>query len=178
MGRVVLQLGISVDGCAVYPPAEEHEEMVKWKIKSVSEAAVHIMGRVTYEAMAGYWPTARSPFAASMNDIPKVVFSSTIQRADWPESRIARGPLTQEIATLKDEVTDGVVFAHGGPLFARALTGAGLVDEYRVVLWPVIAGDQDGDRWFGSLPGPRALQLTEATDFPDGSAARVYRPAR
>jgi dihydrofolate reductase len=177
MGRVVLQLGISIDGFVVYPPAEEHEEMVKWKVRSVSEAAVHVMGRVTYEGMAGHWPTSSSPFAAPMNDIPKVVFSSTIQRADWPESRIARGPLAQEIATLKDEVEDGVVLAHGGPSFARALTGAGLVDEYRVVLWPVIAGDQDGDRWFGDLAKPQALQLVEAVDFPDGSAARVYRPA-
>jgi hypothetical protein len=69
-----------------------------------------------------------------------------IQRADWQESRIARAPLAQEIAALNMEVGDGLVFAHDGPSFARALSVAG-------------------------------LQLVEAVDFPDGSAARVYRPA-
>lgn len=69
-----------------------------------------------------------------MNDIPKVVFSSTIERADWPESRIAGGPLAEEIATLREQVGDGIVLAHGGPSFARALSAERLVGEYRVVL--------------------------------------------
>ena len=56
------------------------------------------MGRVTYEAMAGYWPVSTHPYAALMNDIPKVVFSKTLDRADWPDSQIARGDIADEIA--------------------------------------------------------------------------------
>lgn len=141
MGRVVLQAGTFVDGLVVYPRGQEHEEMVEWKVTSVGEASVHVMGRVTYEEMAAYWPTSGSPFAAPMNDVPKVVFSSTLERAEWPDSKIARGPLAEEIAALREEVGDGVVLVHGGPSFARAVTGEGLVDEYRVVVWPVIVGD-------------------------------------
>lgn len=64
MGRVVLQVRTSVDGIVVYPPAEEHEQMVEWKVRSVGEAGVHVMGRVTYEQMAAHWPSSSSPFAA------------------------------------------------------------------------------------------------------------------
>ncbi len=176
MGRVVLQVGTSVDGIVVYPPTEEHEQMVEWKVRSVGEAAVHVMGRVTYEQMAAHWPSSSSPFAAPMNDIPKVVFSSTLESVDWPESRIARGPLGEEIATLREQVGDGIVLAHGGPSFARALSAERLVDEYRVVLWPVIAGDHEGERWFGDLAEPQSLEMVDSTDFPDGSGVRVYRP--
>ncbi|MGI8700799.1 MAG: dihydrofolate reductase family protein [Nocardioidaceae bacterium] len=177
MGRVVLQAGTSVDGLVVYPRGEEHEQMVEWKVRSVGEASVHVMGRVTYEEMAAHWPTSSSPFAAPMNDVPKVVFSSTLERAEWPESRIARGPLAEEIAALREEVGDGIVLVHGGPSFARAVTGEGMVDEYRVVVWPVIAGDREGVRWFGDLAEPQSLQVVSSADFPDGSGVRVYRPS-
>lgn len=70
MGSVVLQVGTSVDGIVVYPPAEEHEQMVESKVRSVGEAWVHVMGRVSYEQMAAQWPSSNSPFAAPMNDIP------------------------------------------------------------------------------------------------------------
>ena len=136
---------------------------------------MHVMGRVTYQEMAAHWPTSSSPFAAPMNDVPKVVFSSTLERAEWPESRIARGPLAEEMAALRDEVGDGVVLVHGGPSFARAVTAQGLVDEHRLVVWPVVAGHREGERWFGDLAEPQSLQLLSSVDFPDGSGVRVYR---
>jgi dihydrofolate reductase len=86
------------------------------------------MGRVTYEQMAGHWPTATDDYAAPMNDIPKVVFSKTLPTADWAGSRIARGDLTQEIAALKSE-PGGDIIAHGGAAFVQALSKLGLIDE-------------------------------------------------
>ena len=65
------------------------------------DVGLRLMGRNTYEEMAGFWPTSDNAYAAPMNEIPKVGFSSTLERADWPDSRIARGDLAEEIAALK-----------------------------------------------------------------------------
>jgi dihydrofolate reductase len=74
------------------------------------------MGRVTYEEMASFWPTSTSDYARPMNEIPKVVFSKTLQHADWPETRIARGELGEEIERLKREPGNDLI-AYGGATF-------------------------------------------------------------
>src|SRR2546430_14518990 len=89
------------------------------------------MGRATYEAMASVWPTATGVYADVMNDIPKVVFSRTLTRADWPESRIASGELAGDIDRLKRE-PGGVILAHGGATFINASIGESLIDEDRL----------------------------------------------
>ncbi|MGI8776190.1 MAG: dihydrofolate reductase family protein [Acidimicrobiales bacterium] len=98
MRPVLLQLGVTLDGFVHgtkgyedwgLPP--DDDEVVAWKVVSLREAGTHIMGRATYEAMASVWPTATGVYANVMNEIPKVVFSKTLTRADWPESRIASG---------------------------------------------------------------------------------------
>jgi dihydrofolate reductase len=98
------------------------------------------MGRTTYEEMAEFWPTSDDAYAAPMNEIPKVVFSKTLEHAVWRESRIARGDLTHEIAQLKRETGKDLI-AWGGAAFAQSLTRLGLVDEYRLVLQPVALGE-------------------------------------
>ena len=77
------------------------------------QAGTHIMGHVTYEGMAEFWPKLDNPVAGAMNDIPKVVFSRTLRSAGWPESRIASGDTAEEIARLKAE-PGGEIVAHGG----------------------------------------------------------------
>jgi dihydrofolate reductase len=110
-----------------------------------------------------------------MNEIPKVVFSKTLQTADWGESRIARGELGEEIAALKREPGNDLM-AHGGATFAPALSRAGLVDEYRLVIQPAALGA--GLRLFGELRAPLFLELVEAHTYPTGAAIHVYRPRR
>ena len=89
------------------------------------------MGRATYEEMAQAWPASNDPYAAPMNDIPKVVFSETLDRADWADTRIARGNLATEISELKrGEGND--LLAWGGATFAQSLSKLGLVDECRL----------------------------------------------
>ena len=108
MRPVVLQMGVTLDGYVAGPGGEgdwglpaEHPDVRAWKIASLRRVGTHIMGRVTYEQMAAYWPTATGDYASFMNNLPKVVFSKTLPAADWADSRVARGDLAEEIAALK-----------------------------------------------------------------------------
>jgi dihydrofolate reductase len=179
--QVVLQMGMSLDGHVAERPGVhdsllggEHPDVTAWKMASLRGVGTHIMGRVTYQEMAAYWPTSSLVYAAPMNDVPKVVFSASLQDADWKESRIARGSLEAEIAALKAE-PGGEIMAHGGVTFAQALVRRGLVDEYRLVIQPVALGG--GLPLFNDLPAPLRLSLAEAHTYPDGVAIHVYRPA-
>ena len=131
------------------------------------------MGRVTYQDMAAHWPGSDSEYATPMNDIPKVVFSKTLQTAEWPESRIARGDLVEEIERIKAQ-PGGYVIAYGGAGFARALIRRGLVDEYRPNIQPAALGA--GMPIFTELPEPLHLELVEARAFGGGNAGHVYVP--
>jgi dihydrofolate reductase len=147
----------------------------QWKLTSVSGAGAHLMGRRTYEDMAAVWPKSSSDYAAPMNEIPKVVFSRTLERAEWPASRIADGELADEIARLKTE-EGRYLLAHGGATFAQALSREGLVDEYRLVIHPAALGD--GLALFKDLPSRLALELVEAHTYSTGAAIHVYRPRK
>jgi dihydrofolate reductase len=131
------------------------------------------MGRTTYQEMAAYWPGATGPYAALMNDIPKVVFSRTLSEASWPTTRIARGELAAEISALKQEPGPDVI-AHGGASFAAALAAHGLIDEYCLVMQPVAVGR--GRALFTELPAALRLDLIEARSFDCGVVVHVYRP--
>lgn len=152
------------------PP--EDPELTELKLAWVREAGAHLMGRVTYEAMAGYWPTSTHPYAAPMNEIPKVVFSNTLDRADWGDTRIVRGgDFAGQIARLKREPGKDLM-AHGGAAFVQSLSRHGLVDEYRLITHPIAVGS--GLPMFKDLATPLRLELVDARTF--GSAnLRVYR---
>jgi dihydrofolate reductase len=180
MRRLVLQTGVSIDGFVAAPDGahpwgydREDDATKRWKLDSLRNAGAHLMGRVTYQEMAGTWPTSTSEYAAPMNEIPKVVFSKTLQSADWADSRIARGDLADEIARLKRE-PGGDLIAHGGARFAQALSRLGLVDEYRLVIHPAALGT--GLPLFADLPYPLHLELIEAHRYATGAVGHVYRP--
>ena len=104
------------------------------------------MGATTYAGWAAYWPGAPGSFAKPMNEIPKVVFSDSLTSADRGETEIAAGDLAEAITRLKQERSDGYLLAHGGARFARSLVETGLIDEYRLVIHPVVLGA--GERIF------------------------------
>jgi dihydrofolate reductase len=183
MRKLVLQMGVSLDGLVARPGRHgagdwglppEDPALKERKLDWLRNTGLHLMGRVTYEEMAEFWPTSDDAYAAPMNDIPKVVFSSTLERAEWPESRIARGDLAEEIAALKREPGKEMV-AWGGAAFAQSLSERGLVDEYRLVLQPVVLGN--GLPLFKGLTAPLRLELVDAHTYTTGSALHVYRPA-
>src|SRR5580693_3056770 len=180
MRRVVLQMGVTLDGYVAGPGGEgdwglppEHPDVRAWKVASLTPAGTHIMGRVTYEQMAGYWPNETGDYAEFMNTLPKVVFSKTLPAAGWPGSQVARGDLTAEITALKSE-SGGEIMAHGGAAFVQALSRLGLIDEYRLVILPVALGR--GLPLFKDLAKPLRVDLAEAKTFPDGTAIHVYQP--
>jgi dihydrofolate reductase len=175
-------MGVSLDGFVArsggnldwgLPP--EHQDVTAWKVAALRDVSTHIMGRVTYEGMAAHWPTGTGVYAAPMNDTPKVVFSKTLERADWTGTRIARGDLAAEIAGLKRE-SGGDIMAHGGATFVQSLSKLGLIDEYHLVIRPVALGN--GLPLFKDLPGPLHLRLLDATTYPDGTAIHVYQRTR
>ena len=179
MRRVTLQMGMSLDGYVAsdreHPgvAVPEDAELVRWKIGRLDNAGAHLMGRTTYREMAAYWPSSTAPYAAPMNDVPKIVFSRTLSEASWPTTRIARGELAAEIAALKEE-QGGDLIAHGGASFAAALAARGLIDEYCLVIQPVAVGG--GQALFADLSAPLRLDLVEARSFSCGVVVHVYRP--
>ena len=178
MRNVVLMMTSSMDGFVVGP--EEHaggvpepDELVRWKLDRIRRAGTHIMGRVTYEEMAGFWPTSTDDYAAPMNEVPKVVFSKTLNEATWPESTIARGDLAAEIAALKRQ-PGGEIIAWGGAEFVQALSRAGLIDEYSIVVQPVAYGG--GKPIFRDLHDALHLRPLATTTFHTGTMLNVYKP--
>jgi dihydrofolate reductase len=183
MRKLSLQQFVSLDGFSLeqgtdfwrwweaLPDDDEAEERLAAGLR---RAGTHIMGRVTYEAMAEYWPTSSHPVAPIMNEIPKVVFSRTLSAAEWPESRIARGDTAEEIARLKAG-PGGDIVAHGGVRFVQSLARLGVVDEYRLLVYPIAVGN--GTSLFAELQGLQPQRLVSSTAFPSGIVALVYERA-
>lgn len=181
MRKVIVQVSMSLDGyVAPANGAPDHRAMPedptlkKIKLDWLREVGTHAMGRVTYNEMAAHWPGSTDDYAAPMNELPKVVFSRTLESADWGDSRVARGDLGEEISALREE-PGGDIVAWGGASFLQALSQEGLVDEYRLVINPVALGN--GLQLFKDLSAPINLQLIDARTFANGSALHVYKPA-
>jgi dihydrofolate reductase len=206
MRDLILKMSVTIDGFVGGPNGEldwlfatQSDEAAAWTIASISRAGIHAMGARTFRDMASYWPTSSERFAPPMNAIPKVVFARSLtqgttraledaraqgtpnQAADpalmqsWMHPRIASGDLVEEVARLKAEPGNEIC-AHGGASFARSLVQHDLVDEYRLLVHPVILGR--GLRLFPERDGRLDLELVEVTAFPKGAAAHVYRRSR
>ena len=135
----------------------------------MSSAGADLIGAATYAGWAGHRPGASGPFARPMNEIPKVVLSNSLPSADWGETTIAAGDLTEAIGRLKQERSDGYLLAHGGVRFARSLVQTGLIDEYRLVTHPVVLGA--GERLFTA---PLTIEPISTTAFSAGAVAHVF----
>lgn len=202
MRRLILKMSISLDGFVAGPNGEidwmlrsSDDGAKSWIEDTLWQAGLHAMGSRTYYAMAGYWPTSSDPLAASMNDVPKVVFTRqksldlnagrttgagpsppahAASSESWAKAEVVNGDLTTEIRRLKQQPGKDIL-AHGGAGFAQSLAASGLIDEYRLVVHPVVLGV--GLALFARLPKPLDLELRGTTLFRSGIAAHVYRPA-
>jgi len=176
MTSLVLKMSVSLDGYIA--PADGSTDWIaaggsadglSWTVETVSNAGAHLVGAATYTGWAGYWPSASGPFAQAMNEIPKVVFSDSLTSADWGETTIAAGDLAEAITRLKRERSGGYLLAHGGVRFARSLVETGLIDEYRLLIHPVVLGA--GERLFQA---PLTIEPMSTTVFSGGAVAHVF----
>ena len=132
MSKVVLYMSMSLDGFVASD--REHPgvaiadpEVKQWKLNQISKAGAHLMGRVTYQEMSSYWPHSDDPYAAPMNDIDKIVFSTTLTDAEagWPDTKVARGDLASEIAAI------GMGHGFAAPEHRRDMDGRDRVCVFR-----------------------------------------------
>ena len=186
MRKLILKMSMSVDGYVAGPNGETDWQMrsrgpegAAWVEQTLREAGAHLVGRRTYDQWVGFWPTAPGPMAAPMNDIPKIVFSrsdnpSLEPTADlgWANPRVLGADLAADIATLKAEPGKDLL-AQGGVSFAQSLVRLGLVDEYRLLVHPVVLGS--GLALFDGAP-EFDLELIDSVRFSSGHAL-LYRPA-
>jgi dihydrofolate reductase len=130
---------------------------------------------VTYEEFAKAWPSREGEFADKLNSLPKHVVSSTLERPAWNNSTVVKGDLDGEVVKLKERY-DGDIVVHGSAQLAQALIEHDLVDELRLMVFPVVLGS--GKRLFGESADKKRLELVDTKTVGDGVLILTYaRPA-
>ncbi len=183
MGRLIYLLNVSLDGFVETPDhgldwTSVDDELHTWFNDQERGLEASLYGRRLYELMAAHWPTAESDpaatppmreFARIWNAKPIVVFSSTLDRVDG-NRRLVRGDVGDELARLRTEFAGDLNV--GGATLASSFIRRGLVDEYRLVVHPVVLGA--GTPYFPPLESPIRLRLTESRSFESGVTYRGY----
>jgi dihydrofolate reductase len=187
MGKLVVSEFVSVDGVFEDPGGAEGFEHGGWsfkfdrgpegdkfKLEELMAADAQLFGRVTYERFAEAWPSRSDEvgFADRINSLPKYVVSSTLETAEWENSTILRENWPDEVARLRREL-DGDILVAGSGQLATALLEAGLVDECRLMVFPIVLGS--GKRLFDGIDGPLALQVADTRRAGD-TMILTYRP--
>jgi dihydrofolate reductase len=186
MGRIIVTEFVSLDGVVEDPGGSEDfkyggwsfeisrgDEGDKFKLGEAFEADALLLGRVTYDGFAAAWPSREGEFADKFNDMPKYVVSSTLENPDWNNSTVLQGDVAEEVAQLRERF-DGDLVVHGSARLVQTLLDHGLVDELRLMVYPVVLGA--GKRLFGETSDKVPLQLTSSRTVGDGVAILVYQP--
>ena len=129
---------------------------------------------MTYEGFAEAWPSRDGEFADKFNNMPKYVVSSTLEEPEWNNSTVLKGDVAEEVAKLKRE-QDGDIVVHGSAQLVQTLIEHDLVDELRLMVFPVVLGS--GKRLFGDTSDKKPLRLVDSKVVGDGVAILIYRPA-
>jgi dihydrofolate reductase len=187
VGRIVVTEFVSLDGVVEAPGGGESfkhggwsfeinrgDEGDKFKLDETLESEVLLLGRVTYEGFAAAWPTRDGEFADKLNSMPKYVVSSTLEDPEWNNTTVLKGDVVEGVSKLKQE-QGGDIVVHGSPQLAQTLIEHDLVDEYRLMVFPVVLGS--GKRLFGETSDKKSLRLVDSKVVGDGVAILVYQPA-
>jgi len=187
MGSIVVTEFISLDGVVEDPGGSESfkhggwsfeisrgDEGDQFKLDETMDSEALLLGRVTYEGFADAWPSRDGEFADKFNNMPKYVVSTTLTDPEWTNSTVISGDLAEAVARIKDEV-DGDVVVHGSATLVQALLDKDLVDELRLMVFPVVLGE--GKRLFGPTSDKKGLELADSQVVGDGVAILVYRRA-
>ena len=150
------------------------KELEEYILNSQRSVGAFVFGRVTYEGMASYWPSADGPIARFMNSVPKIVFSRTLERAEWNNTRLVKNNVPDEIRRLKQQ-PGGNIFVVGSANLITTLMQHHLIDEYRLGINPVILGH--GIPLFKYNPERLDLKLLESKSIKSGLVILHYQPA-
>ena len=180
MSRVIVSNMMSLDG---FFEGANHEldwhvvepEFFAYAAEMLRAAEVLLFGRKTWEMMAAYWPAApRDEIADKMNQLPKIVFSKSLKSADWNHTTVVRSDAAEKVRSLKEQ-RGGDAVVLGSAELASGLLRDGLIDEYRVIVNPVILGC--GQPMFRGFQQRMRLQLNEVRRFHSGVVMLSYQPA-
>jgi dihydrofolate reductase len=185
MGRIVVTEFVSIDGVVEDPGGAEDfkhggwtfeiargDEGDRFKLDETMEAGSQLLGRVTFEAFAEAWPQREGPFADKFNEMPKYVVSSTLDEPDWANSHVLRGDPVEEVTKLREE-QDGTILVAGSAQLVQTLIENDLVDELRLMVFPVVLGS--GKRLWGEQDAALPLQLASAQPLASGTVILTYR---
>ena len=157
------------------------EEFNEFAVDQLDSVDVLLFGRVTYELMASYWPspsaTTNDPaIAEKMNTMPKIVFSKTLEKADWNNTRLIKENVAEEISKLKQSRPgrDKDLIIFGSSDLAATLTKLGLIDEYRIMVNPVVLGN--GKPLFKDMNNKLNMKLLKIRTFSSGNVLLYYQP--
>jgi dihydrofolate reductase len=184
MRELIVAEFVSLDGVMEAPggePGHPHsgwtieyhdDEQIKYKLDETLEAESLLLGRVTYESFAEAWPGRSGDFADKMNSMPKHVVSSTLTDPEWDNTTVIDGDVAAEVAKLK-EGEGGPILIAGSRTLLHSLIPTGLIDEYRLMIFPVAVGS--GARMWPESPDKLALDLADTRRYDSGVVVNVYR---
>jgi dihydrofolate reductase len=187
MARIVVTEFVSLDGVMEDPGGSEDfkyggwsfefnrgEEGDKFKLDETMESDALLLGRVTYQGFADAWPSRTGEFADKFNNMPKYVVSSTLDKAEWNNSTVLKGDVVEAVSKLR-EGPGGDIVIHGSAQLVQTLLENDLIDELRLMVFPVVLGS--GKRLFGDTSDKKALRLVDSRTVGDGVNIVVYQRA-
>jgi dihydrofolate reductase len=187
MGQIVVTEFVSLDGVMEDPGGAENfkhggwsfkisrgDEGDKFKLDETFASEALLLGRVTYEGFAEAWPSRDGEFADKFNNMPKYVVSSTLAEPEWNNSTVLNGDVVEEVRKLRQEL-DGDIVIHGSAALVQTLLEHDLVDQLRLMVFPVVLGS--GKRLFGDTSDTKPLRLVDSKVVGDGVTILIYEPA-
>jgi dihydrofolate reductase len=188
MGRIVVTEFVSLDGVVEAPGGGEDFKYGGWtfeisrgdegdafKLEETMSSTALLLGRKTYEGFAAAWPSRDGEFADKFNSMPKYVVSRTLRSPEWNNTTVLDGDVLLAVAELKEQL-NGDIVVHGSPQLVQTLLEHDLIDELRLMVYPVVLGS--GKRLWGETSDKKPLRLTESKTVGDGVSIIVYeRPA-
>jgi dihydrofolate reductase len=188
MGKIVVTEFVSLDGVMEDPGGAEDfkhggwsfefsrgEDGDRFKLDETLGADALLLGRRTYEGFADAWPQRDGEFADKFNGMPKYVVSQTLAEPEWNNSTVIGGNLDEAVAEVRDR-HDGDIVVHGSGQLVQRLLERDLVDELRLMVFPVVLGR--GKRLFGETSDKKRLRLTDSRTVGDGVTILIFAPAR
>jgi dihydrofolate reductase len=186
MGRIIVTEFVSLDGVMEAPGGDDNfvrgawtfefdrgDEGNKFKLDETTNSAALLLGRRTYEGFAAAWPAREGEFADKFNNMPKYVVSSTLTDPSWTNTTVLSGDVAEGVRKLKAE-QDGDIVVHGSARLVQALVENDLVDELRLMVFPVVLGT--GKKLFADTTDMKRLKLAESKVVGDGVAIMIYTP--